>query len=98
MYSSRIEQTLVYGARAAACQQYTREQLDPVKGMIRQIANQTMGGMQNVAKPGDKALLKINTKPAASWRRGGPAGSSVATSFQFRGRSARPTSTSDCPR
>src|SRR3984885_11970793 len=41
--------------------EYTREQLDRVKAMIRQIADQTMGGMHNIVKPGDKVLIKINT-------------------------------------
>src|SRR5437763_14626429 len=41
--------------------EYTREQLDLVKGMIRQIADQTMGGMQNIVHKGDKVLIKINT-------------------------------------
>src|SRR5580693_1911365 len=29
--------------------------------MIRQIADQTMGGIHNIVKPGDKVLIKINT-------------------------------------
>src|SRR5262249_22173643 len=41
--------------------EYTRAQLDLVKDMIRQIADQTMGGMHNIVKAGDKVLLKINT-------------------------------------
>src|SRR5258708_13767158 len=41
--------------------EYTREQLDLVKDMIRQIADQTMGGMHKVVKAGDKVLIKINT-------------------------------------
>ena len=41
--------------------EYTREQLDLVKAMIRQIADQTMGGMHNIVKPGNKVLIKINT-------------------------------------
>jgi uncharacterized protein (DUF362 family) len=41
--------------------EFSREQLDLVKGMIRDIANQTMGGMANIVKPGDKVLIKINT-------------------------------------
>src|SRR5688572_8027754 len=39
----------------------SREQLDVVKQMIRQIADQTMGGMQNIVKRGDKVLIKVNT-------------------------------------
>ena len=39
----------------------SREQLDIVKQMIRQIADQTMGGMQNIVKRGDKVLIKVNT-------------------------------------
>src|ERR1700761_1553886 len=41
--------------------EYSREQLDSVKGMIRQIADSTMGGMRNIVKAGDKVLIKINT-------------------------------------
>ena len=41
--------------------EYTREQLDLVKIMIRDIADQTMGGMRNIVKKGDKVLIKINT-------------------------------------
>jgi uncharacterized protein (DUF362 family) len=40
---------------------YTREQLDLVKGLIRQIADQSMGGMANIVHRGDKVLIKINT-------------------------------------
>ena len=32
-----------------------------MKGLIRQIADQTMGGMHNIVKAGDKVLIKINT-------------------------------------
>jgi len=39
----------------------SREQLDIIKSMIRDIADQTMGGMQNIVKLGDKVLIKINT-------------------------------------
>ena len=39
----------------------TREQLDLVKRMIEDIADQTMGGMRNIVKKGDKVLIKINT-------------------------------------
>jgi uncharacterized protein (DUF362 family) len=39
----------------------TREQLDLVKSMIRDIADQTMGGMHNIVHKGDKVLIKINT-------------------------------------
>ena len=41
--------------------EYTREQLGLVKDMIRQIADQTMGGMHNIVHRGDKVLIKINT-------------------------------------
>ena len=41
--------------------EYTREQLDLVKTMIRQVADQTMGGMHNIVRHGDKVLIKINT-------------------------------------
>ena len=32
-----------------------------VKEMVREIADQTMGGMHNIVKAGDKVLIKINT-------------------------------------
>ena len=41
--------------------EYTREQLNLVKDMIRGIADQTMGGMHNIVKKGAKVLIKINT-------------------------------------
>ena len=41
--------------------EYSREQLDLVKAMIKGIADGTMGGMSNIVKPGDKVLIKINT-------------------------------------
>jgi uncharacterized protein (DUF362 family) len=41
--------------------EYSREQLDRVKDLIRQIADDTMGGMRNIVHRGDKALIKINT-------------------------------------
>jgi uncharacterized protein (DUF362 family) len=41
--------------------EYTRAQLDIVKGMIRDIATQSMGGFQNIVKKGDKVLIKVNT-------------------------------------
>jgi len=41
--------------------EYSREQLNIVKQMIRDIADQTMGGMANIVKPGNKVLIKINT-------------------------------------
>ena len=41
--------------------EYTRAQLDLVKQMIRDVADQTMGGMRNIVKPGNKVLIKINT-------------------------------------
>jgi uncharacterized protein (DUF362 family) len=40
---------------------YPREQLDLVKAMVRDIADNTMGGMRNIVKKGDKVLIKINT-------------------------------------
>src|ERR1041385_6107459 len=39
----------------------TREQLDLVKAMIKDIADHTMGGMQHIVRKGDKVLIKINT-------------------------------------
>ena len=41
--------------------EYTREQLDLVKQMIKDIADQSMGGVGNIVKKGDKVLIKINT-------------------------------------
>jgi uncharacterized protein (DUF362 family) len=41
--------------------EYSREQLNIVKQMIRDIADQTMGGVANIVKPGNKVLIKINT-------------------------------------
>ena len=41
--------------------EYTRDQLDLVKAMIRQVADQTMGGMDRIVRKGDKVLIKINT-------------------------------------
>ena len=41
--------------------EYSRAQLDLVKQMIREIADQTMGGMKNIVSRGDKVLIKINT-------------------------------------
>lgn len=41
--------------------EYSSDQLNLVKQMIKQIADQTMGGMQNIVKAGDKVLIKINT-------------------------------------
>jgi uncharacterized protein (DUF362 family) len=40
---------------------YSREQLDMVKAMIRDIADQTMGGMAGIVRKGDRVLIKINT-------------------------------------
>jgi uncharacterized protein (DUF362 family) len=39
----------------------SREQLDLIKQMIEEVADQTMGGMANIVKKGDKVLIKINT-------------------------------------
>jgi uncharacterized protein (DUF362 family) len=39
--------------------EYTRGQLDLVKGMIRQVADDTMGGMAGIVKRGDKALIEL---------------------------------------
>jgi uncharacterized protein (DUF362 family) len=41
--------------------EYSRQQLDLVKELIRDIADRTMGGMGNIVKPGDNVLIKINT-------------------------------------
>ena len=40
---------------------YTREHLDRIKDMIRRIADDSMGGMENIVHPGQKVLIKINT-------------------------------------
>ncbi len=39
----------------------TREQLEMVKQMIRDVADQTMGGMGNIVARGDRVLIKVNT-------------------------------------
>src|SRR6266478_5529643 len=49
------------GADLGKPAEYTRDQLAMVKAMIKSIADQTMGGMQNIVKAGDKVLIKINT-------------------------------------
>jgi uncharacterized protein (DUF362 family) len=49
------------GADLGKPAEYSREQLDLVKAMIRDIANQTMGGMANIVNQGDKVVIKINT-------------------------------------
>src|SRR5216684_4128843 len=41
--------------------EYTRDQFALVKAMIKSIADETMGGMENIVKAGDKVLIKINT-------------------------------------
>jgi uncharacterized protein (DUF362 family) len=49
------------GADLGKPAEYSREQLDLVKAMIRDIANQTMGGMANIVNQGEKVVIKINT-------------------------------------
>src|SRR5713226_7285356 len=49
------------GADLGKPAEYTRDQLALVKVMIKSIADETMGGMQNIVKAGDKVLIKINT-------------------------------------
>jgi uncharacterized protein (DUF362 family) len=49
------------GADLGKPAEYSREQLDLVKAMIRDIADQTMGGMANIVNQGDKVVIKINT-------------------------------------
>jgi uncharacterized protein (DUF362 family) len=41
--------------------EYDRAQLNIVKQMIRDIADQSMGGFPNIVKRGDKVLIKVNT-------------------------------------
>src|SRR5580693_341890 len=41
--------------------EYTRDQLNLVKEMIRDVADRTMGGMSKIVKQGDQVLIKINT-------------------------------------
>ena len=41
--------------------EYSAEQLARVKNMVRELADGSMGGMQNIVKPGQKVLIKINT-------------------------------------
>lgn len=59
------KKTTVAIAHSDAClgkpAEYTRAQLDVVKGMIRDIADQSMGGFQNIVRAGDKVLIKVNT-------------------------------------
>ena len=40
---------------------YTREHLDRIKDMIRDVAAGSMGGMDKIVKKGDKVLIKVNT-------------------------------------
>lgn len=40
---------------------YSKEQLELVKKMIQNVAEGSMGGMQNIVRKGDKVLIKINT-------------------------------------
>lgn len=40
---------------------YTRQHLDKVKQMIREVADGSMGGMDKIVKKGDKVLIKVNT-------------------------------------
>jgi uncharacterized protein (DUF362 family) len=49
------------GADLGKPAEYSREQLDLVKAMIQDIANQTMGGMANIVNKGGKVVIKINT-------------------------------------
>src|SRR5260370_6654185 len=49
------------GADLGKPAEYTRDQLALVKAMIKSIAGETMGGMENIVKAGDKVLIKINT-------------------------------------
>jgi uncharacterized protein (DUF362 family) len=59
------KKTTVAIAHSDAClgkpAEYTRAQLDVVKGMIRDIADQSMGGFQNIVRAGDSVLIKVNT-------------------------------------
>ena len=41
--------------------QYSRQQLDILKRMMQDVADGSMGGMQNIVKKGDAVLIKINT-------------------------------------
>ena len=40
---------------------YTQEHVERIKDMIRQIADDTKGGMQNIVHEGDVVFIKINT-------------------------------------
>ena len=40
---------------------YTQEHVEKIKEMIRQIADDTKGGMQNIVHEGDVVFIKINT-------------------------------------
>ena len=41
--------------------EYSREQLERVSAMVRDVANGSLGGMRNLVKPGQTVLIKINT-------------------------------------
>src|SRR5579863_3547750 len=49
------------GAALGQPSECTRDQLEIVKRMIREVAEQTMGGMRQIVTRGDKVLIKINT-------------------------------------
>lgn len=40
---------------------YTHEHVEKIKGMIKQIADDTRGGMQNIVHEGDVVFIKVNT-------------------------------------
>ena len=44
---------------------YTAEHVEKIKAMIRQIADDTKGGMQNIVHEGDVVFIKINTVTTA---------------------------------
>ena len=41
--------------------EYSREHLDLVKAMVREVADGSMGGMRNIVSPGQTVLIKVNT-------------------------------------
>ena len=50
-----------YGGDLGKPSDYTREHLDRIKEMIREVATGSMGGMDKIVKKGDKVLIKVNT-------------------------------------
>lgn len=58
---AKAKVALTHGTDLGSPGEYTREQLDNVKAMIKEVVDGSMGGMQNIVKKGQKVLIKINT-------------------------------------